>query len=385
MTALYVDVAPSLLRWAVARAGWDAETTARRAPKFDDWIEGRKRPTFKQIEKFANDTHAPLGLLFLKEPPVETVPIPDMRTLGNERLSQPSADLLDTIYLCQEHQDWYRDYAIEQGAEKLSFVGSSSAADDPEIVAGFIRKALRFEPSTRAEFPTWEESLRQLIIRIEELGVLVKVSGIVGSNTQRKLKTDEFRGFVLADEIAPLIFVNGADTKAGQIFTLIHEFAHLYLGESALSDSALGRPSTSTHELWCNKVAAEVLVPRALLSKDFTGTVTSEELNRLARRYKVSTLVVLKSIFDAGFLTWEQYQEHYSDEFKRIMELVAARKSESGGNYYYTQPIRLSRQFAQAVLSSTLQGETTFRDAYQMLGTKKHETFMGLAEQLGVA
>lgn len=385
MTTSHVDVAPSLLRWAVARAGWVAETVTRRAPKFDDWVDGSARPTFRQIEKFAKDTHAPLGMLFLKEPPVEEVPIPDMRTLGNEQLSQPSAGLLDTIYLCQEHQDWYRDYALEQGAEKLPFIGSASVSSAPERIAHQIRKTLQFEPADRAAIPTWEESLRQLIIRIEDLGVLVKVSGIVGSNTQRRLKADEFRGFVLADDIAPLIFVNGTDTKAGQIFTLIHEFAHLFLGESALSDSAFAKPSASSHELWCNKVAAEVLVPRTLLSADFNGTVTTEELKRLARRYKVSTLVVLKSIFDAGFLTWEEYDVFYREEFKRIMDLMATRKSESGGNYYYTQPIRLSRQFTQAVLSSTLQGGTTFLDAYQMLGTRKHETFMGLAEHLGVA
>lgn len=385
MTTLYVDVEPSLLRWAATRAGWDEKTAARRAPNLDSWIDGTKRPTFKQIEKFAKDTHAPLGLLFLKEPPVETVPIPDMRTLRNEQLSQPSADLLDTIYLCQDHQDWYRDYAHEQGAEKLPFIGSVTVDELPELVADRIRKALDFEPSERGQFPTWEEALRQLINRVEDLGILVKVSGIVGSSTRRKLNTEEFRGFALSDDVAPLIFVNGTDTKAGQIFTLIHELAHLYLGESALSDVALGKLSTSVHEIWCNKVAAEVLVPRALLRTDFSGAVTAEELDRLAKRYKVSTLVVLKSIYDADLLPWNQFQEKYQAEHGRIMDLATARKSAGGGNYYYTQPIRLSRQFAQAVLSSTFEGGTTFRDAYQLLGTKKHETFMGLAEHLGVA
>jgi len=114
--------------------------------------------------------------------------------------------------------------------------------------------------------------------------------------------------------------------------------------------------------------------------------VTSQELDRLARRYKVSTLVLLKSIYDAGLLSWDAYQDHYDAEYRRVLNRLAGRRADGrGGNYYCTQPIRLSRQFAQAVLVSTFEGETTYRDAHQLLGTKKHETLMGLAEQLGMA
>ncbi len=386
MAALYVDVEPDLLRWAVARAGWDEETAARRAPKLDTWLDQKKRPTLKQLEKFAHDTHTPLGLMFLEEPPVETVPIPDMRTLQNTQIAQPSADLLDTIYLCQEHQDWYRDYARAQEFDPPGFVGSATLDDRPGIVADRIRADLDFGPNERSSFTTWEEGFRELINRIEGIGVLVKVNGVVGANPHRKLRPEEFRGFALSDELAPLIFVNGADTKAAQIFTIIHELAHLYLGESALSDAAMGAVSSSAHEVWCNKVAAEVLVPLTLLKSDYSGTVTPQELDRLARRYKVSTLVLLKSIYDAGLLDWDEYQDKYNAEYHRVMNRLAERRADgSGGNYYYTQPIRLSRQFAQAVLASTFEGKTTYRDAYQLLGTRKHETLIGLAEQLGVA
>lgn len=386
MAALYVDVEPDLLRWAVARAGWDEETTDRRAPRLDTWLDQEKRPTLKQLEKFAHDTHTPLGLMFLKEPPVEAIPIPDMRTLQNAQITQPSADLLDTIYLCQEHQDWYREYARTQEFDPIEFIGSVKLNDQPEIVADRIRADLNFGPNERSTFSTWEDAFRELINRIEGIGVLVKVNGVVGANPHRKLRPEEFRGFALSDELAPLIFVNGADTKAAQIFTIIHELAHLYLGESALSDAAMGAVKSSAHEAWCNKVAAEVLVPKAILSNDYSGTVTPQELNRLARRYKVSTLVLLKSIYDAGLVSWDAYQDQYNEEYRRVMERLSEQRADSsGGNYYYTQPIRLSRQFTQAVLTSTFEGTTAYRDAYQLLGTKKHETFIGLAEQLGVA
>lgn len=381
-----VDVAPDLLYWAVERAGWDEETVERRAPKLDEWTTGTHRPTLKQLEKFANDTHTPFGLLFLPEPPVEDLPIPDMRTIGNMAIPRPSADLLDTIYLCQSRQEWYRNYAQENATAAHEFVGSTTTATAPTLIASQIRDMLRFNLTERVVFSNWEEALRQLVDRIEAIGVLVMVNGIVGTNTHRVLNPQEFRGFALTDSLAPLIFVNGADTKAAQIFTMIHELAHIWLGESALSDAAMNTQDGIDEEQWCNQVAAEVLVPLTALRADFHGEVNKTELERLAQKYRVSTLVVLKRIFDARFLDWDSYQEHYEAEHQRIMDILSARKDKGrGGNYYYTQPLRLSRQFARAVIASAFEGTTTYRDAYRLLGTKKHSTFEGLAAELRVA
>lgn len=380
-----VGVAPDLLQWAVERAGWDAETAERRAPKLGQWVSGAHEPTLKQLQKFAIDTHTPFGLLFLAEPPVEDLPIPDMRTIGNVAVPQPSADLLDTIYACQARQDWYRAYALENGLLEPDFVGSATTAASPQLVADQIRGLLDFDLSERSRFSSWEDALRRLIDRIEGIGVLVMVNGVVGSNTHRKLNPDEFRGFALADRLVPLIFVNGADTKAAQIFTMIHELAHIWLGGSALSDAAMAVQSGVDAELWCNRVAAEVLVPLAALRIDYRGDPGSQELERLARKYRVSTLVVLKGIFDAGFLEWDDYRARYENERERVVALLAAKGGDTGGgNYYYTQPIRLSRQFAQAVIASAFEGTTTYRDAYRLLGTRKHETFENLAAELGV-
>lgn len=384
--AVRVDVAPGLLHWAIERAGWDEATVERRIPRLDEWVTGTRRPTLKQLEKFASDTHTPFGLLFLSEPPVENVPIPDMRTMGNVSVPHPSADLLDTIYLCHARQDWYRAYAQEKGFVELDFVGSATHETPADFVADEIRDLLDFDLAQRSTFPRWEDALRRLIDRIEDLGVLVMVSGIVGGNTHRKLNPEEFRGFALSDTLVPLVFVNGADTKAAQVFTMIHELAHIWLGRSALSDAALTSTGGRAEEQWCNRVAAEVLVPIAALRSDYRGEANIGELERLARKYSVSTLVVLKRIFDAGLLSWSDYLERYAKERGRVIDILAARRGEiSGGNYYHAQPIRLSRQFAQAVIASAMEGSTTYRDAYRLLGTKKHETFENLATELGIA
>lgn len=380
-----VSVRPEILTWAVRRARINEDDVARRFPKFDAWTRG-EQPTFRQLETFATAMHAPFGFFFLSEPPREDVPIPDFRTVADAEIEVPSPDLLETIYACQMRQEWYREHALERELEALDIVGSATVAESPLLVADRIRHAIRFSVDERAAYPTHEESLRALIDLIEDTGVLVMVSGIVGGNTHRKLDPEEFRGFALSDPLAPVIFVNGADTKAAQIFTMIHELAHIYLGETALSDAAMARTADNAHERWCNAVAAEVLVPIATLATDYPNSVETTELERIAKRYRVSTLVVLRRLFDMNALEWDDYRQRYAAERERIMAILETRRAAgSGGNFYYTQPLRISRRFARAVIVDALEGGTLYRDAYGLLGTSKRETFDNLATELGVA
>src|SRR5262249_31270056 len=153
-------------------------------------------------------------------PPVDRVPIPDLRTVGNQRIEHPSPNLLDTIYLCQQRQEWYRDFARFQHEEPLGFVGSATLASTVEEIAAAIRGALRFDVEERRQIATGTDALRRFIEQADTAGVLVMVSGVVGNNNYRKLDPSEFRGFALSDDLAPLVFINGADTKAAQMFTL---------------------------------------------------------------------------------------------------------------------------------------------------------------------
>ena len=381
-TSVRVAVSPRLLAWARERSGLGIDDLVAKFPKLAEWESGERIPTLKQLEGFARATYTPVGFLFLPEPPEERMPIPDYRTMGDVGVRQPSPDLLDTIFQCQQRQDWYRDFAQVTREDPVAFVGSLTTSVPVAEAAEQIREALRFDPSERGH--TWSEGLRILIDHAEELGVLVMVSGIVGANTHRKLDPEEFRGFSLSDRLAPLVFVNGADTKAAQIFTLVHEIAHLFLGETALDDADLRGASTNPVERWCNQVAAEVLVPlealRAALPPDVP---VADELEPLARRFKVSTLVILRRVHDAGWLSWDEYQSAYRNELARIVEILEERPR-TGGNFFNTQPARVSKRFARAVIASTLEGQTLHRDAFQMLGLKKLSTFAELVSRLGV-
>ncbi len=377
-----VPVQPKLLRWARQRAGYKADALARRFPKLEEWERGEVRPTLKQLEAFAKATHAPIGFFFLDEPPVEQVPIPDFRTITSARIDNPSPDLLDTIYLCQQRQHWYRDFARSTQEPPLDFVGSANLEDDVVETAAAIRRRLGFDLEERGQLATWTAALRRFIEQADALGVLVMISGVVGSNNRRKLDPEEFRGFALADPVAPLIFVNGADTKAAQMFTLAHELAHLWLGESGISNAEARTAPDEAIERWCNRVAAELLAPLEKVRTEFdVHADLQDELQRLARRFKASTLVILRRMYDAGLLTRDTMWTAYDAELARLQTLSKG----SGGNFYLTLGARASKRFARAIVTSTLEGRTGFTEAFRLLGVKKMKTFDDLGDSLGVA
>ena len=379
-----VAIKKELLSWARERAGLDQDALVGRFKKLLEWEAGEIQPTLKQAEDFARAVHVPVGYLFLSQPPEESLPIPDFRTFAGRPMLRPSPNLLDTIYACQERQSWYRDLARITQSTELEFIGSATIDMSPQEVAAKMRSTLGFELDARKGCQTWADALRLFIHQADNIGVLVMISGVVMSNTHRKLDPTEFRGFALSDPLAPLIFINGADTKAAQIFTLAYELAHLWLGDSALSNiEAAPRHGFSREEVWCNAVAAELLVPITKLQIELrAGKMLTDTIPRLARKFKVSTLVILRRLLDAGQLDRASFEAAWEQECKRLSEIV--QKSSGGGNFYKTTMTRVSPRFARALIRSTLEGQTLFRDAFRMLGVSKTETFNNLGREAGV-
>jgi Zn-dependent peptidase ImmA (M78 family) len=376
-----VQVKPELLRWARARARLDADALAKRFPKLADWEAQRSQPTLKQLEAYARATAAPIGYFFLPEPPVESLPIPDFRTKGDQALTRPSPNLLETVFLCQQRQSWYRENALSTAEPAVGFVGSASLDEPIEQVAQRIRQRLNFDVEARRSCATWEDALRQFIAQADAASVMVMCSGVVLNNNHRPLDVSEFRGFALTDDRAPLVFINGADSKSAQMFTLAHELAHLWLGQPGLSNAEAADATGSAVEQWCNRVAAELLVPLdAFRAALIVGEATAQSLPRLARRFKVSTLVILRRLKDAGVLQGDAFWAAYRAEVGRLATLQQG--SSGGGDFYLSQAARVSKRFARALVESTLEGRTLYRDALRMLGISKVETFHELGRSL---
>ena len=380
-----VDVNPALLAWARDRSKVSPSHLAEKFPKLGLWERREAQPTMKQLEEYARATYTPFGYLLLDRPPSEPIPIPDFRTIADTPVGRPSADLLDTIYTCEERQDWYRDFARANREDPVSFVGSLSMTMSIVDAARSVRDLFGLGMEERQRLRTSSDALTAFVQHADDAGVLVMVSGVVGSNTHRKLDPEEFRGFSLVDELAPVVFVNGADTKAAQVFTLIHELAHIGIGQPGLDDVDPDATASDATERWCNQLAAELLMPMDVVRDEFVPNAPLlEESERLAAIFKVSTLAILRRLLEASFLTQSAFRDAFTHERERIRQIMAAGGGGSGGNFYNTTPVRTSKRFARAVIMSTHEGNTLYRDAARLLGFKKVLTLDELGHRLGV-
>ena len=387
----YIDVKPKLLRWAIKRSGKSPQALYKKFPKLTLWIKQESKPTLKQLESFAQAVYVPIGWLFLDKAPVEKIPVPDFRrTFDSDRKSNLSPELMDTLYLCQRRQNWYREHKQLERDQALKFIGSVQPRSDNIIkTAEDIRKTLNFDIKERSKLSTWKEALNQLIERGRSAQILIMLSGIAGNNTRRKLNPKEFRGFALSDSLAPLIFINSADTLSAQMFTIGHELAHLWIDQTAISNTqALSVPNHHI-ESWCNKVSAELLVPLNLIQKEVKNIEPnlnlSDKVQYLARHFKVSALVILRRLYDIKQLTDQELKQNYSKELKIIYNLQSISKPRvGGGDFFRSLNKRVSPQFARDLIVSTFEGHTAFKESLELLGIKKISTLKRTAEKLGV-
>jgi len=376
-----VSVNPELLRWARERVGRTVDDFKGSLKKLPEWERGEAQPTFKQLEDFAKATHVPFGYFFLPKPPEERIPIPDLRTIRNEEISHPSPDLLDTIHAMQRRQAWLREDRVECEAEPLAFVGSTSLADNPEDIGREMRRIVGLTDGWAADVHTWQEAVGELRRAIEDLGVMAVINGVVGNNTHRKLDVEEFRGFALSDEYAPLVFVNGADAKSAQMFTLAHELAHIWLGESALTDVGLKIRPSQDIELWCDKAAAEFLVPAQALKASWRDLRHEQSpFETIARRFKVSPIVAGRRTMDLRLVDRETFFEFYDEYIARERR---RRAGAGGGDFYNNQNTRVGELFATHAIRAAKEGRLSFKEAYDLTGLRGG-AFQEYAARLGV-
>ena len=379
-----VAVSPELLQWARERAHLDEAALAARFPKLPEWERGEAQPTFKQLEAFANAAHVPFGYLFLPEPPEIPLPIPDFRTLWNREVGAVSPDLLDTIYTMQRRQAWLREERLEGDAAPLAFVGSANLNDDAAAVGREMRRLTALDDGWANTVGNWQEAVNALRLAIEELGVMAIINGVVGNNTRRRLDVEEFRGFALCDDYAPLIFVNGADAKSAQMFTLAHELAHLWLGAagSGLSGFPGIFPDGGEVEAFCDRAAAEFLVPEAELRVRWPEVRREDSpFERLARRFKVSPIVIGRRAMDLRLVERQaffDFYETYTQQERRQKQVTGGR-----GDFYNNQNTRVGKLFATRVIRAAKEGRIGFKQAYDLTGLNGG-TFQAYAKRLGL-
>lgn len=324
----------------------------------DHW---RKTAYQDSVEEFSKKVWLPFGYLMLNEPPQEPLPIPFFRSRAGGK-QQVSIHVLDAIRLLEQRQDWLRDRLLELGEEPLPFVGRFRKSLDVKAIVRDIRTVLDLPENWAASLPTWEKAQDHLVAAMEDKGIIVSFNSIVGNNIHRKIAVEECRGFVLVDEMAPFLFVNNGDAKAAQMFTLLHELAHIWIGKSAGFDLDQMSPSSDPLERLCDQVAAEFLVPTTSFLEQWQQ---SAELKRLSRHFKVSEIVIARRALDSGLWTKEAFLQFYHEYRSRE---YTKKESSSGGNFYATARKRISPGFAARVHTAVEDGSLLYRDAYRLTG-----------------
>lgn len=377
MTLAYINA--NILKWSRSRTDIPQQVMAMKIKvpfeKYQSWEDGIQYPTINQAMKIAHYLKIPFGYLYLSKPPIEeNLPIPDFRTIHTQMNQKVSIDLQDTLDIVMRQQEWFSSFLKEEANESLTFIGSCTLEDSVERIVKDIRKHLNWGIKTFSSINSKAEYLRLLTKKCNDCGITILRNGIVGNNTHRPLQISEFRGFAICDVSAPYIFINSQDSYAAQIFTLAHEIAHLWLGESGISNINLDAPTIDEYqniEKKCNSIAAELLVPVALLHKypkikDYEGIIT------LSREYKVSTIVILRRLQEIHKISQQQFYDYYEIilQEREIIEHLAPSTSSSGGNFYNTFYSRTGESFSHAIISSVLMSKLLYRDAAVLLNVR---------------
>ena len=390
MTQARILIEPELVAWARKRAGLSEEALAKKMSvkpeRLRGWQTGDLPMTFGQIKKLAAKTYTPLGYLFAPKAPRETLPIADFRTFGDHdpAKARPSGAMLTTIYTMQRRQNWYRDYLMEAGAAPVALVGRCDQKQGVSKAAAAIRQIYRVDEGTglSEHYPNRQQALRELFAATEDIGILTIRNGVVGNNTHRPLNVREFRGFALCDRHAPLIFINGKDARAAQLFTLAHELAHLCIEESGVSnlDAATLKDANPT-EQFCNEVAAELLLPRASFLHRWNKKAEPEpQIRHLAESFNVSTQATARRAWNNGLISRQWYWEFHE---KEAAENIPDKPAKGRGNFYKTHRYRRSNRFAKAVIACAREGALSYREAHELLDIRKTATFEKIAGGFG--
>lgn len=352
-----VRINPQTLQNAIARAGFEEDAFLTKHEDVKAWIDNEKEPTVRQLEKFAEQVYLPFGYLFLDKFPIEKTPIPFFRTVSAEH--HINLNIYDAIMATQQRQDWIVDYMEENEIDGPNYVGKYKGTTSVKDIVQAVRELLNLAPDWAFTLPSPDRAVAELVKRIEDVGCYVTFQSFVGNQTQRKIPVEDCRGFALVNKRASFIFINNNDSKNAQVFTLIHEFAHVLMDFSA-GIGLKNEDIDNGKEDLCDRVAAEVLV-----DADYLQRIWSNDIMKLARKFKVSGIVIARRAMDIRLLTRDEFFAYYN----RVKDLRPAMKAKSeGGNFYASALHKIGYNFLVHIRNAINSNQLLYRDAYALTG-----------------
>ncbi|MFV0616918.1 ImmA/IrrE family metallo-endopeptidase [Megasphaera sp. WILCCON 0056] len=371
MAAVYIDISPAILDWLIKKNDLIGNETVYNV--LMKWKKGDKKPTFNQIEQISKKMQIPLGYFFLENPPVEDCSFTEFRTVNSQgENEEPSANLVDTIDMMLNIQDWMRDYIKDMGQDKKAYVASCSENMPASSLAEKIRHDLNLSEDWMIAQKTAQDSFKFLRHRCQNMGILIMMNGIVGNNTHRPLDVKEFRAFTLVDDYVPLIFINAKDSVNGRLFSLLHEIVHIWIGINSIYNKVENNEENrvSPIEITCNAVAGELLVPHRLFISEWRKNQEPvlKKVSTLSKVFTCSQVVIARKALDTQYIQEDMYHKIVTlavDFYKNSQEKHA------GGDYYKTMVSRLDPQFIFAIAASAQAGRTSYSDVYRLTNTNR--------------
>ena len=383
MPTVNVNIQPAIISWALSQTS-EEKLGTKLVDNIKHWLDGTKSPTFNQIEDFSKKSHIPLGYFFLQTPPIEQISLLEYRTLDSIQLTNPSRNLIDTIHDMEAVQEWMVNYRKEWNYDTISIVGSLKGITDISVIADTIRKDLGLNIAWYKDCGNPSEAFNKVRGLLEECGIVVMMNGIVGKNTHRALDVNEFRAFAMVNEWAPLIFINGADSAGGRLFSLFHELVHLWIGENDLyNDTKYSANGIKPIEVTCNAVAGALMVPKTVFLEKWNNNTNDdihEKIKELARMFRCSSSVIARRALDNKKIDQNVYNMVIADAIEAYIQ--TKQEKSSGGDYYRVARSKLDGVFVRALCESVNSGRTSFTEAYRLTNTTS-KTFSEVASGLG--
>jgi len=372
-------ITPKVFKWARESARMSLEEASAKvyvsSEKLNDWEEGTSQPTIKQAEALAKAYRRPFAIFFLPDIPRDFQPLQDFRRKTAKKLGTASTFIIREI---QQKQAWISELYSDNEEAELPFVGKFSLKSNPQVVAKDILSTLNIDPSNYST----DNPIKEWITNAEKHGIFISRTSFI--HTRLKLDSEELQGFAISDKFAPFVFINSDDWNAPQLFTLVHELAHVWLGASGISNEIepelKHRDKLHPIELFCNEVAANTLLPIELMQRVEHSTFnSSRNVFNLSKKLGVSSFAFLYRAYSTGLISLNKYRELKKDadtDFQEFLKkeeekaIKAKEKKKGGPDYFMLLVNKNSHLFTKIVMDAFRGGHIQPTQASSLLNTQ---------------
>lgn len=372
-------ITPKVLKWARESARMSLETAASKisvsTEKLSNWEDGTSHPTIKQAETLARAYRRPFAVFFLPEIPRDFQPLQDFRRQTARKLGTASIFIIREI---QQKQAWISELYSENEESPLSFVGKYSIKSNPQSVAKDILANLKIDP---LHYST-DNPIREWITKAEKNGIFISRTSFI--HTRLKLESEELQGFTISDKFAPFIFINSEDWNAPQLFTLVHELAHIWIAASGISNEIEPelkyKDKLHPIELFCNEVAANALLPSEIMKGlDLSIFNSSKKIFSLSKKLGVSSFAFLYRAFSLELISLDKYKKlrkQADADFQAYLlreeeKVNKAKENKKGGPHYFMLLVnKNSHLFTKVVMDAFRGGYIQPTQASSLLNTQ---------------